>query len=202
MGHVHDFLAPPGAEEADVVHRAVAVGIEVGGDLAAVGEFLRGGDDGGDGELDTGHVVEEFLDLAALPFQLGGVGEVLILAAAALAKEGAARLDAVGRGAEDGGEVALAEVFVVPVDAGADEFAGQGKGDHDDPAVETTEALPHVGEGGDFQVYLLMVGEGVRMEFPRGTGGGHADLPRRREVPSRRKVPMEKTKRVPKMPAL
>ncbi len=58
--------------------------------LETVAEFARRGDDRGDGKLDAGQVLQELGDLALLPRELLGVGEVLVLAATAAAEERAA----------------------------------------------------------------------------------------------------------------
>lgn len=109
--------------------------IEMRGDFGPIAVGARGGNDGGDGEGDAGHVFEEFGDLPALPVSLLGVVEMLILAAAAAAEERAAGLDAMRRGCEDGDEVGFREVLVIAEDAGADAFAGEGEGDHHHPAA-------------------------------------------------------------------
>ena len=170
-GNVDEFLATAVAEEADGSDGSVFGDVEVRGDFGAIVVFAGRGGDWFDGEVDPGHVAEEFLDLLTFPDELFGVGEVLVLAAAAVGEERALRGDAVRGWDEDCDEIGLAEVFVVAVDPGADGFAGEGEGDEDDPAVDAAEALAHVRQGGDFEVDFLMIGERVRIEFPRRAGG-------------------------------
>ncbi len=148
-----------------------ARGVEMRGDLGAVVILGGGTDDGRDGEGDVGHALEQLLDLAAFPGELLGVGEVLVLAAAAAGEERADRFDAVGRGDEDGEQVGLGEVLMVAKDAGAHAFAGEGEGHHDDPARggigrmgHATDADAEVGEGAYLQLELGVVGEGIGVE--------------------------------------
>ncbi len=63
-----------------------------------------------------------------LPGQLLGVGEVLVLAAAAAAIEGAGRRDPVGRGDQHLDQVGLRVVLVVAEDPHAHPFAREGEG--------------------------------------------------------------------------
>ncbi|HWA26637.1 MAG TPA: hypothetical protein VG734_13335 [Lacunisphaera sp.] len=102
-------------------------------DLRPVSEFAWRTDHGGDGELDAGHVLQQFLHLLALPLQLFGVDQVLVLAAAAGAEERALGVDAVRRGRQHLQQVGLGEILVVAIDPRADLLAGQREGDHDDP---------------------------------------------------------------------
>lgn len=113
---------------------------------------------------------EQFLDLLGFPLELGVVVEVLILTAAALGENRTGRLDAMGGWAEDFDEVAFGVVFVVAVDADADELAGEGEADHDDPVVVATEALSHVCEGVDFQLNLFVVLEGLGAKLAGDSG--------------------------------
>jgi hypothetical protein len=110
-------------------------GLEMRRDFRPIPEFPRRADDGVHGKFDAGHVFQQFLDLLALPFQLLGVGKVLVLAAAALAEKRAFRIDAVRRGRENLQQVGLGIILVVAEDAGADLLARQREGHHDDPAA-------------------------------------------------------------------
>lgn len=129
--------------------------------------------------LDAGHVFEEFDDLAGFPGELGVVVEVLILAAAAFAKERAAGFGAFGRGLEDFEQIGSRVVLVVAEDADADFFAGEAKGDEDDPVLalgsvgvviwnrDAGDAIAEVGEGIDGDFEFLMVFERMGMKFLR-----------------------------------
>ena len=125
-------------------------------------------------------MAQEFGDLPLFPRELFGVGEVLVLAAAAAGEERAGGGDAVGRGREDGDEVGLGKIFLVAEDAGADAFAGEREGDHDDPAggifdfgflifdwrkLDAAEAAAEVSERGDLELDLLVIGERGVLEF-------------------------------------
>lgn len=96
---------------------------------------------------------------------MGGVVEVLVLAAAAGAEEGADGGDAVWGGGEDLDEVGVGVIFVIAVDASDDAFAWEGEGDHDDPSVDAGDALAEVGEGVDIEGEFFVVGEGDGFEF-------------------------------------
>ena len=112
-------------------------------------------------------MLEQLGDLPLFRLQLLGVGEVLILAAAALAKEGTFWSDAVWRGFEHLDEVGLAVVLVIAKDAALHELAREREGDEDDPAIDTGDSHALVGEVFDPDVELLVVGEGMRFEFAR-----------------------------------
>jgi hypothetical protein len=73
-------------------------------------------------------VLEELGDLALFPEQLLGVGEVLVLAAAAAGKERAHRRDAMRGRRENGDEVGLGKILVIAENAGADPSPGSVKG--------------------------------------------------------------------------
>ena len=68
----------------------------MGGDLRAVVPEFRRRAAGKDLVVDARHVLEQAADLQALPLELGRVVEVLVLAAAAFAEQGAAGLGTVG----------------------------------------------------------------------------------------------------------
>lgn len=172
VGDIDDAVAAGVGEETDFGDLAVAGLLEVGGDFGAVVELGGGGDDRFDGVFDAAHVFEEFGDLLLFPGELGIVVEVLVLAAAAGAEEGAAGIDAVRRGVDDADEVGVGVVFVIAVDAGEDAFAGKGEGDHDDPAVHAGDALGEVGEFFDVKGKLLVIGERDGVEFFGSAGCG------------------------------
>jgi hypothetical protein len=122
-------------------------------------------------------VLEQLLDVAALPGELGLVVEVLILAAAAAGEERAARGGALGGGDEDLDEVGLGVVLVVAEDAHADLLAGKGEGDHEHPAGGGVVGQGHAGEAGtevrergDLDLEFVMIGEGTVVE---GVFAGH-----------------------------
>jgi hypothetical protein len=152
----------------------------VRGDLGTVAELLRGADDRRDGEYDAGHVLEEFLHLPAFPRELLGVGEVLVLAAAAAAEERTARRDAMRGRREHLDEIRLGEVLVVAEDADLHALAGQGKRHHDDPRRgggifdfgegDAAEADAQVGERGDLELQLVMIRKGPVVEFALNHG--------------------------------
>jgi len=161
-----------------------ARGGEVGGDFRAVAELARRADDRIYGKRDAGHVLEQFGDLLLFPAKLLGVGEMLILAAAAAAEERATGLNAVGRRGENGEKVGFGEVFVITEDAGADAFAGKCERHHDDPTGrgivgqrDAAEAGAEVGERGDLELDLLVIRERLVVErlllFAHGTHGIH-----------------------------
>jgi len=104
------------------------------GDLRAVSELARRTDYRGDGEFDAGHVIQQLGNLPAFPFQLLGIDQMLILAAAAAPEEGAAgRLNTVRRGCQDCDEIGFGIVLVIPENPRADPFSGQRERNHDDP---------------------------------------------------------------------
>lgn len=162
---VDEFGAATDFEEADGADLLVFWFFEMGGNFGAVVPDLRGAVAGLDWEVGGGHVLEEFADLSRFPFELCGVGEVLVLAAAALGEEWAEWGGAVWGGLEDFEEVGVGAVFVVAVDASADAFAWEAEGGKDDPAVVAGDALTEVGEGVDGEFDFLVVFEGEGVEF-------------------------------------
>lgn len=68
----------------------------MGRDFGAVAVLGGAGDDGFDGMIDLRHVLEELVDLLLFEEELLFVGEVLVLATAAIAEEGAGGFGAVG----------------------------------------------------------------------------------------------------------
>src|ERR1035438_7649755 len=130
---------------------------ERGGDLRAIPERAGRADHGGDGQADPGHVLQELGDLAALPFELLLIAEVLVRAPAATAEEGAPWGDPVGRGREHLDKVRLGVIRVVAEDPGPYALPGERKRDHDDPAGlgirparrDPAETEAEVGQRGD-----------------------------------------------------
>lgn len=74
--------------------------------------------------LESAQAFEGFRDLLALPLELLGVGQVLVLAAAALSEEIATGLDAMWRRDDDADKVGAGEVSRIMPDAGDDFFPG------------------------------------------------------------------------------
>ena len=95
---------------------------------------------GRNGEVNSPDARHQVGNLFAFPLQLPLVGEVLILAAAALAKKRALRLDARGRSYKHFHQIGLRIIFVVSVYACADFFARERKRNHHDPAVHPADA--------------------------------------------------------------
>lgn len=109
--------------------------LEVGGDFGTVDVLGGRADDGIYRVGEASHVLQQVFDLLAFPDELGGVAEVLVLAAAVATEKRARWFDAVGGCGEDLDEVGFGEVLLVAEDAGADAFAGQAERDHDDPSA-------------------------------------------------------------------
>ena len=132
---------------------------------------------------DAGHVFEELGDLTGFPGELGFVGEVLVLAAAAFSEEGTGGGGALWGRHEDFEEVGARVVFVVAEDADADLFSGESERDEDDPISgqrrvfdiwhgDAGDAVAEVGEGvdGDFEFLVILEGLGVKL-FRRSRHG-------------------------------
>ena len=164
---VDDPAAAAVRQEADLADHAVLRPVEVRGDFRAVVPELRRGNAGLHRELDAGHVLQQLADLAGLPRELGRVGQVLVLAAAAGPEQRAAGLHAVRRGLEHLDQVGVGAVLVVAENAGLHELAGQAERHEDHPAVHPADADAEIAQGIDPQLDLLVVGEGVRVEFFR-----------------------------------
>jgi hypothetical protein len=119
-------------------------------DAIAVMVGLGAGNDGLDGGIgETADALEEFADLLVFELELGGVIEVLVLAAAAVSEVGAAGGDAVGCGLEDAEEMGAGEAFFNFGDFDFDDFAGDDEGDEDDEVIVTCDAFAAEGEVSD-----------------------------------------------------
>ena len=115
-------------------------------------------------------MLEQLFDLLLFPGQLLGVGEVLILAAAAFTEQRALWLDPRRRCLQDLDQIRLAVVLVIAEHPRADTLVRQGEGDENHPAVVGSgEPLSHVGQLADVEFDFLMV-----IEWPRAesSGGG------------------------------
>jgi hypothetical protein len=145
------------------------------GDLGPVTVGDGRGDDRGDGKLDSGHAAKEFGDLVAFPLQLGGIGEILILAAPAFSEQLADGLDPVGTGTEHLDEVGFRISGVIAEDPRLHEFARKGVGNENDPVLMATDAFPEVTERADLELKLLMISERHGMETGRNSGHGIED---------------------------
>jgi hypothetical protein len=119
--------------------------------------------------VEAAEALEEVADLVVFEEELGGVGEVLVLAAAAIAEVGAGRLDAVGGGAEDFEDAGAGVVFLHLGQFDAELFAGGGEGDEHDELVDATDGIAAVGDGVDGEFDLLAWGVG---DFARHGSGG------------------------------
>jgi hypothetical protein len=105
--------------------------------MVAITPGLVGANNGPDDRfVEAADAAELGADDVLLGSQLGRVGEVLELAATALAEERAAWLDAVGRGFEDAAADGFEVVAVDALDLGLHELAGGGEGNEHDAAVE------------------------------------------------------------------
>jgi hypothetical protein len=155
------------AEEADGADATALRAMEVRRDLGAVAVFDGRGNDLAHGVLDLRHVLEQFGDLALLRLKLLGIREVLILAAAALAEERALGRDTIGCWLQHLDEIGLAVVLVIAKDAALHQLTGERERNENDPAIDTGDTGALVGEVVDPDVELLMVGEGMRIEFAR-----------------------------------
>jgi hypothetical protein len=80
--------------------------------------------------------------------ELVGVGQMLVMAAAAGRVMWAFGGDAFGGGFDDFEQFGTGEVFALFDDAGADDFAGQGKGDKDGASIVASDGFAAVGLGG------------------------------------------------------
>lgn len=96
----------------------------MGSDFGAVAELAGGAEDGVHRMGKSGEVFEKFGNLLLFPDELGLVGEVLILAAAALAKLRTAWGDAIGRGRENFDEIRFGEILLISKYPGADALPG------------------------------------------------------------------------------
>ena len=126
---------------------------------------------------DPGHVLKKFLDLAGFPIELCLLVEVLVLAAAAFAKERADGLGTIRGRLDHFQQVGTGVVLVVAKDPCANEFAGETEGDKDDPAEwlalvvflrrdgYPSDSVAQIAERFDAQLDLLMVCERVGVEF-------------------------------------
>ena len=89
-------------------------------------------------------MLQQLAHLALLPVELLGVGEILVLAAAAAAEKRTAGRHAVWRWCQHLDEVGLGVVLVVPEHPRPHALAGQGEGHHDHP--------PRAGRRGGFRL--------------------------------------------------
>jgi hypothetical protein len=96
------------------------------------------------------------LPMQDLPFlrELLGIGEVLQLAAAAAGFEiGTGRIDARGRRLEDGRRLGAPKIFPPVGDFGFNGFSRDRSLDEDDPAVDSRQGGPAVGELANGQLH-------------------------------------------------
>jgi hypothetical protein len=126
--------------------------VPLGSDHDAIAVVVGSG--AGNGRLNLGigesaNALEEFADLLAFDFELCGVLEVLVLAAATVAEVGAMGDDAVGCGFEDAAQLGAGEAFFDFGDFGLDGFAGDDEGDEDDEVIVAGDAFAAEGEIGD-----------------------------------------------------
>ena len=98
VGDIDKEVAAAVLEESDLGGLAGFGFLKMGGELGPVAPLDGRGDGGEDVEVEPGHVIEEFADLAGLPGELLFVGEVLVLAAAAFSKERAFGIESAGGG--------------------------------------------------------------------------------------------------------
>lgn len=111
---VHDEAAV-GAEEADDQRLRLAIPLAADHEAVAIAVGLRARDDRLDhGGSEAADAPQQVGDLFVLQLQLRRIGEVLILAAAALHVVAALRLDAVGRGCDDLEQFGARETFSAP----------------------------------------------------------------------------------------
>lgn len=121
-------------------------------DAVAVVEGLGGEEGDGEGGVEFADAAEGFEEDGAFGVELGGVSEVLVMAAAAAGEEGAGRGLAEGRGGEDFERGGAEDAAGGGGEAGADEFAGDDAGEEDDAAVEAGEGVAAVDEFFDGEV--------------------------------------------------
>jgi hypothetical protein len=114
------------------------------GDLGSVAVGERRRAPGRHGKVDPGHALKQLGDLIALPLQLRGVGEILILTSAALTEDRAQGFDPVGTRAHDPDEIGFGETGAVPENAGDDPLTGEGLGNKNDPVLHSTDTFPEV----------------------------------------------------------
>jgi len=176
--HIHDIETRP------LLQKSNRLGLNLSGlryplsdmkmrrDLRPVTKLARRADDRRDRERDARHVLEELLHLPAFPGELLGVGQVLVLAAAAPTEERTLRRDAVRRRGEDGDEIGLGEILLVAENARPHALAGQGERHHHDPLAlglagqrGAPEANPEIGQRRDLELQLVMIRKRAVVEF-------------------------------------
>ncbi len=161
------------AQEADDEALGELVPLAADHDAVAVAEGLGGRDDGLDGGVcEAADALEEIADLLVFDGELGGVGEVLVLAAAALAEHAAPGGDTVWRGREHGEQACAGELAVHLGDFDLHPFAWSDEGDEDYEVAHAGDALAAEGDVGDVDGGGITRGEGVGLGRREGVGGG------------------------------
>ena len=186
----------------------LAIRAEVKLDRVAVVPRARGRHHRAQGQVaDPADARELVAQDGAFHFELLGVIQVLVVAAAAGREVGAARLDALRAGLQQLDHLAAGEIAPVLHQADARAFAGQDEGDEDSPPVrQPPERLAAVNRRGEFNI----VGHGVNLNtharpkwarmcvissYNPGTevifkSSGGAGRPSKRLTPSRSRPPI------------
>jgi hypothetical protein len=112
-------------------------------------------------------VFQQFLDLPRLPRQLLVIGEVLVLAAPALAEERATRLHPIRRFLQNLHPLPLRVVLVVAENSRPHQLPGERIRHENHPAIHPPDAGTEVCQRINPQIDLLMVFERRRDEFFR-----------------------------------
>lgn len=153
-------------------------------DPVAIRVGRRAGHDGIDAEIgETAKALEQIENLVVLDPELGGVGDVLVLAAAAVAVEAANGLGTLRRGLKNLDDFGACEVLLGFREFDEQAFAGNAERGENDEIVDATDRITTVRDGidGEFEP----VSDGVRgfalHEFQGGgvnleTAGGTTEI--------------------------
>jgi hypothetical protein len=143
---VHDETTI-GADKTDVELLLGLVPLGPDHDPVPVVVRLGAGDDRGDDAFwKSTDALEQVGDLFVFQFQLPGVVDVLILAAAAFAKVTALRSNAVGRGLDDANQSRAGEVLLHFGELGFDLFAEHDERNKHDKLLQSADAFAAKGD--------------------------------------------------------
>jgi len=142
-----DDEAIVGADVAEVEALFEFVPLAADHDAIAVAIGRRTGDDGGDDfAREAAEALEEVGNLLMFDFELGGVGEVLVLTAAAFTEVAALGRDALGRGFEDLEEFGARETFFYFGEFDFNQFSERDEGNEDHEVGDTADAFAAEGD--------------------------------------------------------
>jgi len=110
--------------------------------------------------IKTRHFAQQVTDLPAFPFELSGIGIMLVLASPTRSEKRTGGFHAIPGGLKYFHQVPLGVLFLVSPDTGTNKFSRQGIRDEYDPAAVPADALSKIRQVLDTEIHLLMVGKG------------------------------------------